>query len=120
MAIDLPLMPVPYADANPAYQIGSLLEPGIVTLGGSGSCWAHVTENLVTVSIRVNPSGATGTQGNIFSGLPREFWPLVNTPDTAQQQVFLMNDGRIFMRPAAGRLQDMTELNATIIAARKG
>ncbi|MGV2855439.1 hypothetical protein ACNPON_17815 [Glutamicibacter sp. AGC13] len=120
MAIDLPLMPVPYPDAKPAYQIGSLLEVGITTLGGSGSCWVQITENLIIASIRVNPSGAIGTQGYIASGLPSEFWPLVNTPDTAQQQVFLMNDGRIFMRPAAGRLQDMTELNATIIAARKG
>lgn len=118
MAIDLPLMPVPYPDAKPVYQLRSLLAPGVQEIG-YGACWAQATENLVTISIRVNPSQVVTDDGNIFIGLPAEFRPMANTPDVAQQQVFMMTDGRIWYRTTAGSLRDKTEFNAVFIVARR-
>lgn len=119
MAIELPLMPVPYPNAKPVYQLKSLLAPGVVELVQAGACWAQATENLVTISIRVNPSQVVTDDGNIFIGLPAEFRPMANTPDVAQQQVFVMTDGRIWFRTTAGSLRDKTEFNAVFIVARK-
>lgn len=116
--ISLPLMPVPYPGAKPVYQLKSLLAPGVQEIG-TGSCWAQATENLVTINIRVNPSQVVADDGNIFIGLPTEFRPMSNTPDVAQQQIFMMTDGRIWFRTSAGSLRDRTEFNAVFIVARK-
>lgn len=113
------LQNVPYPEGNPLYSVSEYLSPGVTRLGGSTGCWVQVTENLVIASFRVNPSGATGTGNTIAEGLPQDFWPSVNTPDTAQQQIFLMNDGRVWMRPAAGNITDRTEINALFIAPRR-
>lgn len=119
MTIDLPLMPVPYPDAKPVYQLRSLLAPGVQEIG-YGACWAQATENLVTINIRVNPSQVVTDNGNIFIGLPAGFRPMANTPDVAQQQIFMMTDGRIWFRTTAGSLRDKTEFNAVFIVARRG
>ncbi|MFJ2618154.1 hypothetical protein [Glutamicibacter sp. NPDC087344] len=118
--ITLPILNTRFPAANPLYDLRGYLRPGIVGLGGSTGCWAQVTENLIIVSLRVNPSGTQIIDGNILYGLPEDLWPSVNTPDTAQQQLFLMADGRVWLRSSADwKLQDRTEVNAIFIAPRR-
>lgn len=108
-----------YPTASPIYDISGFLAPGVVTVGNGTSCWAWVSENLLMVSVRVNPSAATGTDRNIAIGLPEQFWPSINTPDTAQQELFLMRDGRIWLRSTADwTFSDRAEVNALFIAPR--
>lgn len=125
MALDLPVLATPYPSLYPIYNLSSFLAPGIVTTatGGAFSCWGQITPNTVMVSIRVNPSGIVDeASGNILAGLPDEFKPVVNTPDSALQGIFLMTDGRIWKRSYAQTgwyLADRTEVSAMFTAPRR-
>ena len=121
MAIELPILNTRYSSVNPLFNLHGLLSPGITGgYGGTVGCWAQVTENTLTVSIRVDPRNAEFTDGFILTGLPEELRPSVNTPDTAQQQLFLMKNGKIWLRSSADwKLQDRTEVNAIFIAPKR-
>lgn len=121
MALDLPILGTRFPAAKPLYNLHHFLAPGITGgYGGTVGCWAQVTENLIIVSIRVDPRGATSADGFILIGLPPELLPSVNTPDTAQQQLFLMTNGNVWLRSSADwKLQDRTEVNAIFIAPRR-
>lgn len=125
MAIELPVMATPYPSLYPIYNLSGLLAPGITTTatGGAFSCWGQITPNTVMVSIRVNPSGIVDeASGNILTGLPSEFMPVVNTPDSALQGIFLMTDGRIWKRSYAQTgwyLAERNEVSAMFTAPRR-
>lgn len=125
MAIDLPVLATPYPSISPIYDLSSFLAPGIVTTatGGAFSVWGQITPNLVMVSLRVNPSGiAEKDSENILQGLPDEFKPVVNTPDSALQGIFLRSDGRVWKRPFSQTgwyLGDRTEVSAMFTAPRR-
>ena len=113
------LAPIRFPDGEPLYSISEYLSPGVVRLGGARASWAHMDGNWMMLSLRCNPSGAIDTDNTIARGLPPELWPPANTPDTAQQGLFLLNDGRVWMRNEAGLVRDFTEINAMFIAPRR-
>lgn len=125
MAIELPVLATPYPSMYPIYNLSQFLAPGIVTTatGGEFSVWGQITPNLVMVSLRVNPSAiANEASGNILEGLPDEFKPVVNTPDSALQGIFLMTDGRVWKRSFSQTgwyLAVRTEVSAMFTAPRR-
>ncbi|UUX60183.1 hypothetical protein [Glutamicibacter halophytocola] len=125
MAFDLPVLATPYPAMYPIYDLSGFLAEGIVTTsaGGAFSVWGQITPNLVMVSLRVNPSGIINeASGNILEGLPNEFKPVVNTPDSALQGIFLMTDGRVWKRPYSQTgwyLAERTEVSCMFTAPRR-
>lgn len=117
--LNLPILESPYPDANPLYDISGFLGSG-VRRWGSRSCWAQISHNLVTISIRALTDTSEFPATNLIVGLPPELSAVGNIQDTALQGLFLTPDGRIFLPGSAGwKLSDRAEVSCMFTAPRR-
>jgi len=117
--LDLPILPAPYPDADPLYDISGLLGPG-VRRRNPGSCWARIDRNTVTIGIRAYTDTAEAPATTLVTGLPAELSASSNTQDIALQGLFLTSDGRVFLPGNAGWiLSDRAEVSCMFTAPRR-